>query len=92
MKHEVVHICSFSSTDELRGRTLTYENVRAVVLKAGRFSVFEATQTARHAGIFDRLRKDPTLEILGDKDGYAYPWTGVRLREAHRVGEFTKPE
>lgn len=78
MKHYAVHICNFSSTDELRGKTLTYENIKAVVLKAGRFSVFDATQTDKHARLFDRLERDPEIETYRNPPGY--PWIGVRER------------
>jgi hypothetical protein len=70
------HICSFDSTGDLKGKNLTYENVKKIVLEAGRFSVFEATASTKHANIFTKLCKDPELEIV--KMGY--PWTGVRLK------------
>lgn len=71
-----VHICSFSSTDHLVGRKRTYKTIRAAVLEAGRFSVFEATMTPKDARIFTRLCKDPTLEIAN----VGYPWTSVKRK------------
>lgn len=78
-----IHLCSFGSTDDLRGKRLTYENVKALVLKAGRFSVFEATATDRHAALFTQLCADPDIEV--DKS-MAYPWTGVRQKQPHASG------
>jgi hypothetical protein len=75
-----VIVCSFTSTDQLRGRKRTYENLRAAVLEAGRFSVFEATGTMRDARMFTRLAKDPGIETF--KMGF--PWTGVRRRPGAR--------
>ena len=71
-----VHICSFDSTGDLRGKKLTYDVVKAIVLEVGRFSVFEATATSRHATIFTKLCKDPELETFD----MGYPWTGVRRK------------
>jgi hypothetical protein len=74
-----VYIDSFSSTD-LKGKSLTYENIKRQVLAAGRFSCFEASETAKHGKIFTALCRDPELEILKDDHGFSYPWTGVRLK------------
>ena len=71
-----IHICSFDSTGDLRGKKLTYDVVKAIVLEVGRFSVFEATATSRHATIFTKLCKDPELETFD----MGYPWTGVRRK------------
>lgn len=70
-----VYICSFASTDAIVGGK-TYEKVREAVLAAGRFSIFEATESQRMAGWFERLKRDPTLEIFE----LAYPWIGIRTR------------
>ena len=70
------HICSFGSTDDLKGKKLTYENVKKIVLEVGRFSVFEASATMKHANIFTKLCKDPELEIIQ----MGFPWTGVKLK------------
>lgn len=80
-------ICSFGSTDEIKGlqgkRKLhgaaadrVYDQLKAVVVKVGRFSVFEASQSMRAACMFERLCKDPDLEITD----LAFPWTRVRVR------------
>jgi hypothetical protein len=73
------HICSFDSTGDLKGKKLTYEAVKAIVLEVGRFSVFEATATNKHASIFTRLCKDPELETFD----MGYPWTGIRRKKLH---------
>lgn len=75
-----VHVCSFDSTLDLRGRALTYEAVKARVLDAGRFSVFEATDTPRRADLFTRLCQDPELVI----ETVGFPWTKVTKRDAAR--------
>ena len=71
--------CSFSSTDELRGKTLTYENVKACVLKAGKFSAFEASQSQKHAYLFTQLCRDP--ELIVDNKAFGFPWTKVALKD-----------
>jgi hypothetical protein len=82
-----IHICSFASTDDIKGlqgkRKLSgaaaesvYAALKATVLKAGRFSVFEATASMRAAHFFTRLHNDPELEVVP----MAYPWTGLRRR------------
>lgn len=73
-----VHICNFSVTEDLRGKSLTYKNLKRVVLEAGRFSVFEATETQERARLFERLCKDPEIEI--DIEEFGYPWTAVRKK------------
>ena len=70
------HICSFESADHLKGKKRTYEAVKAAVLKAGRFSTFEATNSAKDARLFTRLCTDPEIETFD----LGYPWTGVRLK------------
>lgn len=70
------HICSFDSTGDLKGKSLTYEKVKSIVLEVGRFSVFEATATTKHANIFTKLCKDPELETFD----MGYPWTGIRRK------------
>jgi hypothetical protein len=80
-----VRICSFQAGPEVvqrvgrRARYLSsYEELRAAVLKAGRFSAFEATASARAAALYTQLCQDPTVETkpLG------FPWTSAREREA----------
>jgi hypothetical protein len=61
---------------ELRGRNLTYENIKAAVLEAGRFSVFEATYTSRRAALFMQLERDPEIEVVQ----LQFPWMGVKRR------------
>ena len=75
-------ICSFSTTDikgrRLRGAALeaAYAKLKRDVIAAGRYSVFEATQSMRAAHLFTRLHQDPDLETFD----LGYPWTGIRLR------------
>ena len=71
-----VHLCSFSTTDELRGKSLTYANVKACVLRAGRFSCFEASENRTRAVLFTNLCHDPEIETFD----LGYPWTGVRRK------------
>lgn len=74
----IVHICSFEAVEHLRESTLAYEELKAAVLRAGRFSVFEASATSKRARLFTRLCSDP--EIITDKDSVGFPWTLVRSR------------
>ena len=71
-----VHICSFESGPEVK-RTAGYEELKAAVLLAGKFSAFEATANKRAAAFYDRLCRDQELEI-GNKLGY--PWTSVKIK------------
>jgi hypothetical protein len=73
-----VFIDRFDSADHLTGKKRTYESVKAAVLKAGRFSVFEATSSAKNARLFTQLCNDP--ELVTD-NSIGYPWTAVRLKE-----------
>lgn len=75
-----LHICRFDTTGELTGKNLTYENLKRAVLAAGRFSVFEATQSGKHAALFNRLCRDE--ELVTDHEKYGFPWTAVRLKDA----------
>lgn len=76
-RKRAIYICSFDETMDLRGRALTYEAVKARVVAAGRFSVFEATATRRRAELFDRLGSDPDLVF----ERVGFPWTAVKRRE-----------
>jgi len=68
----------FDSAGDLVGRKRTYEAVKAAVLEAGRFSVFEATEDAKSARIFERLKRDPEVEVFE----MGFPWHGVRAHTA----------
>jgi len=63
----------FDSVSELRGKKRNYENIKKLVLKAGRFSVFDV-ETRKDGILFTRLCDDPDIEIYKK----AYPWTYVR--------------
>ncbi len=82
-----VIVCSFSSVDEIKGVNGTrklrgaadrrvYGALKASVVAAGRFSVFEATASQRAADLYTRLTKDFELETFD----LPFPWTGVRER------------
>jgi len=75
VKRGSIHVCSFEAVDyRYQGKGASYEAFKAAVLKAGRFSVFEATATQLRAKLFTRLSKDPTV-FLDNSCGY--PWTRV---------------
>lgn len=67
----------FDSVSHLRGRNRTYENIKAAVLKAGKFSCFDV-ETEKDGRLFTKLCNDPELEI--DTVNFSYPWTGVRAK------------
>lgn len=71
-----VHLCSFQAAPPVTRRT-TYEQFRADVLAAGRFSCFEASDNPRAARFYTQLCKDPTVETIKEPE-FSYPWTGVR--------------
>jgi hypothetical protein len=73
----VAIVCMGEPVEDLRGKKLTYANVKASVLKSGRFSVFAATATDKHARIFTALCRDP--ELVTD-NSCGFPWTKVSLR------------
>jgi hypothetical protein len=80
-----VYICKFSGDafDSLSARDRRdYQAVKAAVLADGRFSAFDATSTDALARIFDRLEKDPEVE-MGRGEGY--PWITIRLKSAPEV-------
>jgi hypothetical protein len=72
-----IHVCSFSAVQMPKGKALTYESFREAVLAAGRFSVFEATETDRSASLYTALCRDPEIET---DISCGYPWTIVRRR------------
>ena len=73
-----VHIDRFDSASHLTGRKRTYETVKAAVVEAGRYSVFEATDSNANAALFMRLDRDPELERFD----LPYPWIGIRRKGA----------
>lgn len=77
-----VFLDRFDTVSHIRGKHRTYENIKAAVLRAGRYSCFDII-TQRDAKIFTALHCDPELEI--DKVNYSYPWTGVKLRSYEKV-------
>ncbi len=73
-----VHICNFDAVELPRGAKGNYAEFRKAVLKAGRFSVFEATENQRVAGLYTTLCRDPEIET---DISCGFPWTRVRLKE-----------
>lgn len=67
-------VCQFDSAEHLTGKKRTYATVKAAVLAAGRFSVFEAMANAKNARLFTKLCADPTVETFE----LGFPWTGIR--------------
>ncbi len=55
----------------------SYDELKAAVLKVGRFSCFEASATAGSAQFYNRLCRDPEVETFD----MGYPWTGVRMKQ-----------
>jgi hypothetical protein len=78
-KPYAVHICSLQSVPDVTQK-MTYEELRTAVLKAGRFSTFEASANPRAAMLFTRLCRDPTLETTPK----GFPWTEVRERATQK--------
>ncbi len=70
------HVCSFTACPTVAAQ-MPYEEFRAAVLRAGRFSAFEARETQRAAKMFTRLCADPWIDT--DKS-CGYPWTVVQAR------------
>ena len=72
------HVDCFSSADHLIGRKRTYAAIKDAVLAAGRFSVFEATNSNKDARLFTQLHHDPEL-VCDHTRGY--PWIYVSRLE-----------
>lgn len=81
MRNEI-HLCRFDAVGDLRGQDRTYENIKAAVLAAGRFSCFDV-ETAKDGEIFTNLCQDPEIETRD----LGYPWTGVRLRAQYEESQ-----
>ncbi len=71
----MIFLDRFDTVSDLRGKRRTYANIRAAVLKAGKFSVFDV-ETDRDGRMFTQLCADPGLEITP----LQYPWTGVKVK------------
>jgi hypothetical protein len=74
----VIFLDRFNVVSDLRGKNRTYENIKAAVLKAGRFSCFDV-ETEKDGVMFTELCRDPEIETFD----MGYPWTGVRRRTQH---------
>jgi hypothetical protein len=70
-----IHTCSFSDV-ELTSKRPTYEALKAAVLKAGRFSCFEASETPYLGRLYTRLCRDPELVMTQ----LPFPWTKVEAK------------
>jgi len=77
-----IHICRFDSTGDISNRKLTYSLVKSIVLEAGRYSIFEATDTPKRAKLFTMLGEDE--EIVEDRTR-DYPWIYVRAATAEEI-------
>ena len=71
----VMFLDRFDAVSDLRGKDRTYENIKAAVLAAGKFSCFDV-ETDRDGIMFTKLCRDPEIETFN----LGYPWTGVRRR------------
>jgi hypothetical protein len=71
-------MCSFDAVPDASAalRKGGYEAFKAAVLRAGRFSCFEATANPVLARCYTRLCRDP--EVVVDKTSCGFPWTKVR--------------
>lgn len=78
----VIFLDRFDTVGDLRGKDRTYENIKAAVLEAGRFSCFDV-ETKKDGIMFTDLCNDPELEI--DTVNFSYPWTGVRRRTSRAL-------
>ena len=78
----VIFLDRFDVVSDLRGKNRTYENIKAAVLAAGRFSCFDV-ETKKDGVMFTELCNDPELEI--DTVNFSYPWTGVRRRTSRAL-------
>jgi hypothetical protein len=67
-------VCTFEAVEIGPAERRDYEAFRHAVLRAGRFSVFEATATDRIARFYARLCRDPEIETIVE----GFPWTRVR--------------
>ena len=72
-----VFVDCFDTVSDLRGTHRTYGNIKAAVLKAGKFSAFDVV-TKKDGKIFTALCRDPEIEI---DNSMGYPWTGVKRKE-----------
>jgi hypothetical protein len=56
-----------------------YKDLKRAVLRAGRFSIFEATATPRSCRMYTRLNHDPDLIV--DPEKMTFPWIAVAKKE-----------
>lgn len=78
-------VCRFDVVSHLRGKHRTYEKIKAAVIAAGRFSVFDV-ESDKDGRLFTRLcHNDPEIEMYT----MAYPWTGIRLKAKEEKHEGT---
>lgn len=71
-----VYVDSFEAGPTVTRKT-QYANFREAVIRAGRFSAFEATANKYAAGLYTRLCRDPEVET---DISCGYPWTLVRRK------------
>lgn len=68
----VIHICSFEAVGPIKPKT-SYESFKHMVLRAGRFSCFEATANNRTADLYTKLCDDPEIDVIRE----SFPWMKV---------------
>lgn len=76
-----VYIDSFEAVDDIR-RNTPYEVFRDAVIRAGKFSTFEASDTDWKARMYTKLCHDPS--VTTDKS-VGYPWTLVRAATPEEI-------
>ena len=78
------HLCTFTALDDLKpSQRKDTRAVLAAIAKAGRFSVFEATQYRSLAMTLDRIFREGLATT--DTESIGYPWTKVALTDAGRA-------
>jgi hypothetical protein len=83
MKAHMIHVCRFSTLDEIPKSYRGERYVEAVVrllTQHKRFSCFEVD--AKLARCLDTLLARGTIKYIHDESRYAYPWVGVEVRRA----------
>jgi hypothetical protein len=80
-----VHICSFEAVDAPPLKD-GYAAFREAALKAGRFSVFEATENMARAKMYERLCRDPEIQTVP----IGFPWTRVMRATKEGVTQETQ--
>ena len=82
MNATIIHVCRFSSLDEIP-KSYSGQRYRDAVVKLlakrGRFSCFEVDPKLSKA--LDVLKAEGRIEFIHDESRYAFPWTGVKVKQ-----------